>query len=408
MAMPGAATMHHARVAMMSLDVKTAFAVAGLVCLLAALTVGVLRRLHEPSRAAMVRLSLSLGAGGFAMLLAAHHETAPWIPVSVAMIAGGTMVAFGYQAVRMLYGESPQTPAIVGALGLLALLLTIAPDGRFSLTLHYGFQALFAGAGAWTVLRAEDPEAERSRRLLVGCFSVFALAALVRVVRTVATDLPSSIEQAHQQLWAQQGWVPVLTMLVPLVLMMVVLSVVLSRQLDALRVLTCTDELTGTASRRYLFDQGEHWLARRSAERAGSTALMMIDIDNFKSINDRYGHGTGDRVLRHVAQVLGRSLAPDAVLARYGGEEFCVLTPVADAQEAAAIAEMLRRAAEISPYLGEDGTIMVTVSVGLALHRQGNTLAELLRVADRRVYLAKADGRNRVSDERERLEVAVV
>ena len=95
----------------------------------------------------------------------------------------------------------------------------------------------------------------------------------------------------------------------------------------------------------------------------------MIDIDRFKPINDRHGHGVGDQVLRHVAGVLRQSLRPDSLIVRYGGDEFCALV---------------------------SQRIPVTLSIGVTVHRPGKTLGQLLDEADRRAYRAKADGRNRV------------
>jgi diguanylate cyclase (GGDEF)-like protein len=129
---------------------------------------------------------------------------------------------------------------------------------------------------------------------------------------------------------------------------------------------------------------------------SGCLALLMVDIDNFKNINDQHGHGIGDLVLRHVANVLRQSLRPDSLIVRYGGDEFCALVPVPGEAAAFVVAERLRSTMEASPYRLDNQRIPVTLSIGVTVHRHGKTLRQLLDEADRRAYRAKAGGRNRV------------
>jgi diguanylate cyclase (GGDEF)-like protein len=133
-------------------------------------------------------------------------------------------------------------------------------------------------------------------------------------------------------------------------------------------------------------------------------ALLMIDIDHFKSINDRHGHLIGDEVLRHVTQVLSDHLRDDALLARYGGEEFTVMLPLRAAEDAQVVAERLRQVVEAHPCQAGAGpssvTIGVTISVGVAFHHRTRPLEDALSRADARLYEAKQGGRNRVSSER--------
>ncbi len=180
----------------------------------------------------------------------------------------------------------------------------------------------------------------------------------------------------------------------PFAITVAVLSISNSQLAIRLRQMATTDELTGLVSRRSLHQAGERLLAR-SGE-AGCIALMMIDLDNFKSVNDRHGHGVGDDVLRHVAAVLRQSLRPDSLIVRYGGDEFCAMVAVPGEAAAFVVAERLRAAMEAAPYALGEKRIAITMSVGVTVHGKGTTLRQLLDEADRRAYRAKSQGRNRV------------
>lgn len=132
-------------------------------------------------------------------------------------------------------------------------------------------------------------------------------------------------------------------------------------------------------------------------------AFLLIDIDDFKLINDKYGHAAGDRVLRLAAQMIRRSLRKIDFLFRYGGEEFVVLLPGADPDSAKRTAERIRAVAAKTDYILEDGRrVRVTLSIGgciYPVHAQNE--AQLFRKADKALYQAKEEGKNRVvmSDE---------
>lgn len=164
----------------------------------------------------------------------------------------------------------------------------------------------------------------------------------------------------------------------------------------ALTWLASTDTLTGLANRRHFIAQLEAEIHRW--QRTGFTsALLMVDLDWFKRINDTWGHAAGDEVLRHFAEVLRRSLRRVDLPGRVGGEEFAVLLPGSSAEDALVAAERLRRNIENEPAMTSFGTIPFTVSIGATLLITGDDSPDqpLLR-ADRALYRAKAAGRNRV------------
>ena len=168
--------------------------------------------------------------------------------------------------------------------------------------------------------------------------------------------------------------------------------------LDGLCDLSSRDALTGMANRR----QFEIALAREvdRVARAGEPALvLMIDIDHFKQVNDRFGHPAGDRVLQAVAQRLLDCVRPMDTVARYGGEEFAIILPNCPSAFGFAVAERIRQRVARQPAAQQGETpISVTISIGGAFAPQWvrSTPALWLARADQQLYRAKAEGRDRV------------
>lgn len=161
--------------------------------------------------------------------------------------------------------------------------------------------------------------------------------------------------------------------------------------------LATVDPLTGLYNRRQFLEVLEKELAR-SANHRRPLALLIIDLDHFKAINDRYGHPVGDVVLKNVASTLQASAREEFIVARIGGEEFAAVLPEHDVLAAAAFAERLCRAVDQPhPTTSQLGPERVTVSIGVAAWQEGMAnVAELLRAADLQLYRAKQSGRNRI------------
>jgi two-component system, cell cycle response regulator len=166
---------------------------------------------------------------------------------------------------------------------------------------------------------------------------------------------------------------------------------------EELYKLATLDGLTGLHNKRSLTDYLDRELAR-SARFDRPLALIMLDIDHFKSINDRLGHLAGDLTLRQLAKCLRSEVHLDDLLARYGGEEFAAVLTENDHRQAAELAERLRQAAERHEFVFEGRRYEVTLSLGVASTQEDKTLSplELIRRADQRLYQAKRGGRNRV------------
>lgn len=155
--------------------------------------------------------------------------------------------------------------------------------------------------------------------------------------------------------------------------------------------LSLIDPLTGLANRRKLDDHLRREVSR--VERSGGRlAVIFADLDHFKGINDRFGHEVGDSVLKSFSRLINSQIRPADLAARFGGEEFVILLPDASAKDAVALAERIRSALErttMAPL-----TVKVTASFGVSELRKGQSIAELLRSADKDLYVAKASGRN--------------
>jgi diguanylate cyclase (GGDEF)-like protein len=162
------------------------------------------------------------------------------------------------------------------------------------------------------------------------------------------------------------------------------------RLMRQLRDAAETDLVTGVYSHRHLQDRVRQEVAR--AARAGAPlSVLMVDLDDFKRINDQHGHQAGDRVLRAIAGALRDAVRTSDVVARYGGDEFIVLMPETDAGEAAQVAERAEAAVAELPHPMADGpAVHVTCSVGVALYpRDGDSSKALLRAADAMMYRRK-------------------
>lgn len=166
---------------------------------------------------------------------------------------------------------------------------------------------------------------------------------------------------------------------------------------ERLERLARTDPLTGCANRRHFFELGAREL-ERARRHSRPLSVAAIDLDHFKSVNDRYGHATGDRTLEAVVAAVEQELREGDVLGRIGGEEFAVLLPETDAAGAVDMAERLRRRIAATRVASERGPVRVTASFGVADNSQDPLDFDKLVVrADTALYRAKETGRDRVA-----------
>ena len=239
--------------------------------------------------------------------------------------------------------------------------------------------AAWLGASALTLVVGAVPE-ERTARWMAGGF--FAAVALADAARTFwSIGLPESIVLAINYVGlfgTSLGFV-----------------LVTKERADNELIRTASvDALTGLLNRRKFIESARRELHRAERQHL-QTSVLMLDLDHFKTVNDTYGHPTGDLVLQSFGSVLHEGLRPFDVIGRYGGEEFCVLLPGTGIGEATQIAERLRAIASQTPVPARAASISYTVSTGVVqAPPRPVSLEELVDRADRALYEAKAAGRN--------------
>ena len=263
-----------------------------------------------------------------------------------------------------LYGTNQETYALVGLLSI-----------KVYLTVYYALTFLILPP-------------RRALRLTLAVLAVF-----------VVSSLPSVINNRNMDLSFR--FVP-LTMTLAHIMLIFALNAFARlepelrktrRSAEQLERLAYHDFLTGIANRRQVEVLAQIALASAQRRRE-SFSVLMLDIDNFKKVNDTYGHHVGDDILRELATRLRNELRESDIFGRWGGEEFIVITPVSAADEGRTLAERLRLSLKAKPFAKHH---KVTVSCGVASYSPGDTLDTLVSRADAALYRAKEDGRDRVA-----------
>ena len=174
----------------------------------------------------------------------------------------------------------------------------------------------------------------------------------------------------------------------------------LKSEKDKLEELAYTDPLTGLSNRRFFLEEMKRVLetAKRYKE---PLSILMLDVDNFKRINDEYGHDVGDMILKQLAEVIRRSIRSSDIAARFGGEEFIVALPKTDEKGALMVAERIRQEFKKSKVKVDGKDVGTTVSIGVATLDEGYDLDRLIKEADEALYEAKRTGKDKVVIRRE-------
>jgi diguanylate cyclase (GGDEF)-like protein len=181
----------------------------------------------------------------------------------------------------------------------------------------------------------------------------------------------------------------------------IVLTLEKIRLFSEIRILSIHDGLTGVFNHVYTLEEIDAEIERAKRYHV-VFSLILLDIDNFKNVNDSYGHLAGDFVLRSIAQLIQKTLRVIDIVGRYGGEEFIVVLPQTDLENAVNAAERLRKAIESEYFVYDNkNTIRLTVSLGVATYQNGQDTRSLIKIADDNLYRAKRGGKNRTCYEQQ-------
>jgi diguanylate cyclase len=201
----------------------------------------------------------------------------------------------------------------------------------------------------------------------------------------------------------QWGSDPINNLLIPLFLALPFFFFLLSkmRQLaiahNELMTIATTDSLTSLLNRRAFTEMVNTYLQRfEQASASSQGALLVVDVDNFKVINDNFGHDTGDEALKLIATTISSVVRKTDLVGRMGGEEFCVFIPGQSHEHIRAAAERIRAAIDVAAFIARGQRHHLSVSVGGVIFDRGASFGDLYRGADERLYCAKRMGRNRV------------
>jgi len=210
----------------------------------------------------------------------------------------------------------------------------------------------------------------------------------------------TSLADFIPQYWEKIGFRPlsrsILTFGMVVILLVCLSGLAVSEKMNSMII---REGLTGLFNKVYIRQrlEEEFYRAKRYDHRL---SLLMIDLDNFKALNDRYGHTAGDHLLRYFSQLINETVRPSDIPARYGGEEFLIILPETEKKEASALAERLRLRISLYPFRldSRKEDIPFTISVGVTSYPEfGQSTEDLIALADEALYTAKKNGKNQVA-----------
>jgi diguanylate cyclase (GGDEF)-like protein len=327
----------------------------------------------------------------------------PAIPAVITIVLANALMAGGmvlvYSAACRFFGYTAARPIWYGAIGMvsggIAAFYYLWP----SLAARVAIASLFAAAVCAAIAHHIVCHRPRDRPTYPYAFTigVATFASVGYLLRTFV--YLAGIESPQASLMSATAWnalfltvgVLIMPSLTIGMIMMVHDRMLADREREA-----NVDDLTHTATRKAWWSAAQRCL--RATERNGQPmALLMLDIDLFKQINDTHGHGGGDAVLKHFAALGHAVLRPDDLLGRFGGEEFVVLFTGTGQADAASLAQRWVEAVRITPCTYDGKLLPYTFSAGLTSWKRGDTLQTLVQRADLALYASKADGRDRVT-----------
>jgi diguanylate cyclase (GGDEF)-like protein len=272
-------------------------------------------------------------------------------------------------------------------------------DINFRIVLVSSITCFYHLRMAISLIRYMPERLRKTSNVIVILFMISALLALLRAVVTILRVTPTDLASDSFLFW--YALVFLITVLTWTFSFFLLSSARLELDLEdahkELSLIANTDPLTGLFNRRYFFEHAEAEFKRLMRYRYGAS-LLMIDVDLFKNINDGFGHIAGDKILNGVATILREQLRTFDLVARLGGDEFIVMLLNVNEPQSFRIAERICKAVERTPVTFEDNQLEFRLSVGLtSLIPNEDDLVMAIQRADKALYQAKLEGRNRVS-----------
>jgi len=318
-----------------------------------------------------------------------------------AVVAGAALLAAGitlqFIGIRLFCGKPGHWRVALSLSGLVCLLNVwfrlIHPDPSLcAMTNAVLFAMGYAACARELLVRVEPPQ---WAAYWVTGVSFASMAALM-MVRLAVIGFVHQGDYGHFEDIAINQATFFLGILIQLCVTFGFVLMVNYRLIAAIQKIASRDGLTGVFNRRRLEEEAARQVVR--CRRTGDAlTIMMIDVDHFKLVNDRYGHQTGDEVLKRLAAVAQASIRTDDYLARYGGEEFCIMLLSTTEEDALFLAERLRKNYEDAEIAYSGKTVRSTISIGVAdSSHVGLDFEALVAAADTALYRAKEQGRNRV------------
>ncbi|SFP98241.1 diguanylate cyclase [Variovorax sp. OK605] len=376
------------------LDPRSVIMLAGIMGLMMALVVFFMRRSYPPSIGGLGDWALApLVAFVSTMLFAGRGFLPDFVTIVVAnFVLFQACILYYSGSQKFLLGRSDTRgwTLLNGFLGLAMFWFSaVKPDFEFRLVLvTLAVSALFFFHAR---LYMRDRGMVFGKRLMTGLLLVQSAVAALRFVSVLVGMAGESLLDTS---WIQSLYITMYSFTVLLMSIAVILMAT-DRVHTEFEYLASRDPLTGALNRRALLDACRAAFAHAGRRRV---ALLMIDLDHFKDINDRFGHLMGDAVLREAVSRMQRAIGDAGVLGRYGGEEFVVLLSGAGQAEAMSIAQQLKQAVG-EPFTPDSPLAAVgamAVSIGVAAGEEGNRVDDVLARADAALYRAKAMGRDQV------------
>jgi diguanylate cyclase (GGDEF)-like protein len=376
-----------------ALNPRSVLMVCALLCFLCSAMLYVQAWIFRDFRMLLVMIGSCLALGGFSCSATVLLFGAEDLLYTVAALMTGSASYFiGSSCLVYLLHSRYEWKAY-----RLAALIALAgycvwPEAASARNWNLVCQWFSSAMGFWFVWRSTEPRLRVMRRVLlvVGVMSVVGLTPgmielALNLLDSQAPPLPLDTPNYRQRtiLWVTS----------PLVLYACVMGVIHLRWSLRLKALVERDELTGVYTRERLFT----FIEQAAKQPEHDLAVLMIDLDHFKSINDRYGHAAGDEALRQCAQLLLDVVRQrPGVLVRFGGEEFSIALQGGEPEEAIALAEQARERIAAHRFEWNGVPIGLTASIGVSFLSEHGSVDALLCAADAQLYQAKHSGRNRV------------